>query len=86
MDHALVTETGESFLTHAQLVRHIREKCGDAIADYVGEFLGEDARSAANRETLEKIRESLNGIGSFVSDMEIEIDRAMDLMTKAGIE
>ena len=86
MDLPLVIETGESFLTNRQIIRFIREKCGDAMADYVSEFLGEDAKSAANRETLEKIRESLNSIGAAVSDMEIEIDRAMDLMQKAGIE
>ena len=86
MDHALVTETGESFLTHAQLVRHIREKCGDAIADYVGEFLGEDARSAADMDMLKELYGHIDELESIIGNASIEANRMKALMQKAGIE
>ena len=35
MLHPLVIETGESFLDEEQVFRYIREKCGDAVGQWV---------------------------------------------------
>lgn len=86
MEHNLVIETGESFLTHAQLLRHIREKCGDAIADYLSGFLGEDAVSAKNKDLLKKVRDCLDNISSSLSEMEDEIDTAVTAIENATQE
>lgn len=86
MEYHLVIETGESFLTHASLLRYIREKCGDAIADYLSGFLGEDAKSAANMELLKKVKERLDSASSYLDDFEEELNMAVDLMGKVGIE
>ena len=86
MEYHLVIETGESFLTHASLLRYIREKCGDAIADYLSGFLGEGAKSAANMELLKKVKERLDSASSYLDDFEEELNMAVDLMGKVGIE
>ena len=86
MEYPLVIETGETFLTHRTLLRFIREKCGDAVAEYLSGFLGEDAKSAANIELLKKVKDHLYSAGSVLAELEAELDNAADLMDKAGIE
>ena len=86
MDQALVTETGESFLSHRALIRHIREKLGDAIADYVAEFLGEDAKSAANKKTLAAMRECLEQAYASIADADNEMEKVSRMMAKMGVE
>lgn len=78
MDHPLVTRDGETFLTDEQLVRHIREKCGDEIGRYVEEKIlyGESVQDVKKRiqDALEKlwdisiteIENSLNGAVSIL--------------------
>lgn len=51
-DYPLVTETGETFLTNGQLCRFIREKCGDAVGEFVEGVL--DVNRTAN-EVLQKL-------------------------------
>lgn len=86
MEYHLVIETGESFLTHASLLRYIREKCGDAIADYLSGFLGEDAISEKNKGLLKKVRDCLDNISSSLSEMEDEIDTAVAAIENATQE
>lgn len=83
MEYHLVIETGESFLTHASLLRYIREKCGDAIADYLSGFLGQDAVSAKNKDLLKKVRGCLDNIDGLLSEMSDEIETAMSEVEKA---
>ena len=83
MEYHLVIETGESFLTHASLLRYIREKCGDAIADYLSGFLGQDAVSAKNKDFLKNVRDCLNNIDRSISEMSDEIETAMSTVEKA---
>ena len=86
MEYPLVIETGETFLTHRTLLRHIREKCGDAVAEYLSGFLGEDAKSAANMDLLKAVKSHLDGAGSALVEFEEEINNAVSMMEKAGIE
>ena len=86
MDYPLVIETGETFLTHRSILRFIREKCGDAVAEYLSRFLGEDAKSAANMDLLKAIKSHLDGAGSAFVELEEELNNAVSLLEKAGIE
>ena len=86
MEYPLVIETGETFLTHRTLLRFIREKCGDAVAEYLSGFLGEDAKSAANLDLLKSIKSHLDGAASGMIELEEELNNATSLMEKAGIE
>ena len=86
MEYPLVIETGETFLTHRTLLRFIREKCGDAVAEYLSAFLVEDAKSVKNAEMLKRVRECVDSISTSISEMDVEISNAMSELEKAGIE
>ena len=85
MQLPLVIETGESFVTNRQVIRYIRDKCGDAIADYVGEFLGEDTKSMDTMELLKKIRRCLGAAENDILEAGSDIDRACNMMEEAGV-
>ena len=85
MEYALVTETGESFLTHTQLLRHIREKCGDAIADYLEDLLGENPKSAASKELLHNLRCDLECVSNDIDQMAQSISVMVSRMEQAGV-
>ena len=86
MEYPLVIETGETFLTHGSMLRFIREKCGDAVAEYLAPFMGEDAKSAANMDLLKAVKSHLDSAGSALAEFEEEINNAVSMMEKAGIE
>lgn len=85
MEYALVTETGESFLTHTQLLRHIREKCGDAIADYLEDLLGENPKSAASKDLLHNLRYDLESMSNDIDQMAQSISVMVSRMEQAGV-
>lgn len=86
MEYPLVIETGETFLTHRTLLRFIREKCGDAVAEYLSGFLGEDATVLKNIALLAKVKEYLNNLVADMAEMDEDLAVAIDEMDKAGIE
>ena len=86
MDYPLVIETGEAFLTHRSLLRYIREKCGDAVAEYLSAFLGEDAKSAANKDFLKGVKTHLDNVASVLEEFESELDNAIALMENVKTE
>lgn len=79
----LVIETGESFLTNRQIVRHIRDKCGDAMADYIAAHLGENRESAGIKLCLQNLRETIGQMESDIEDIEDEIRNAKELLKEA---
>ena len=79
----LVIETGESFLTNRQIVQHIRDKCGDAMADYIAVYLGENRESAGIKLWLQNLRETIGQIESDIEDIEDEIRNARELLKEA---
>ena len=85
MQYPLVTETGETFLSHRTLLRFIREKCGDAVGEYLAQFLGEDAEILKNAELLKQVKEHLDSLARDLSDMDAELGSALSLMEKAGV-
>ncbi len=86
MQYPLVIETGESFLSHRTLLRFIRDKCGDAVAEYLAQFIGEDAEILKNAELLKRVKEHLDSIASNMDEMDAELGSALSLMEKAGVE
>lgn len=79
----LVIETGESFLTNRQIVRHIRDKCGDAMADYIAVYLGENGNQAEIQSWLQNLRETIGRMESDIEDIEDEIRNAKELLKEA---
>lgn len=79
----LVIETGESFLTNRQIVRHIRDKCGDAMADYLAVYLGENGNQEEMQSWLQNLRETIGRMESDIEDIEDEIRNARELLKEA---
>lgn len=86
MEYALVTETGESFLTHTQLLRHIREKCGDAIAYYLEDLLGENPKSEASKKLLHNLRCDLESMSNDIDQLAQSVSVMVSRMKQAGVE
>lgn len=86
MEYPLVIETGETFLTHRTLLRFIREKCGDAVAEYLSGFLGEDAKSVKNAEMLKTVKGFIDNLAADFAEADADLSNAVSLLEKAGIE
>ena len=86
MEYPLVIETGETFLTHRTLLRFIREKCGDAVAEYLSGFLGEDSVSLKNAELLKKVKGFIDNLAADFAEADADLANAVSLLEKAGIE
>lgn len=85
MEYALVTETGETFLTHTQLLRHIREKCGDAIFYYLEDLLGENPKSAASKDLLHNLRCDLESMSNDIDQLAQTVSVMVSRMEQAGV-
>lgn len=86
MEYPLVIETGETFLTHRTLLRFIREKCGDAVAEYISGFLGEDSVSLKNAELLKTVKGFIDNLAADFAEADADLSNAVSLLEKAGIE
>ena len=86
MEYPLVIETGETFLTHRTLLRFIREKCGDAVAEYLSGFLGEDSVSLKNAELLKMVKKYIDNLAADFAKADADLSNAVSLLEKAGIE
>ena len=86
MEYPLVIETGETFLTHRTLLRFIREKCGDAVAEYLSGFLGEDSVSLKNAELLKTVKGFIDNLAADFAEADADLENAVSLLEKAGIE
>ena len=86
MEYPLVIETGETFLTHRTLLRFIRDKCGDAVAEYISGFLGEDSVSLKNAELLKTVKGFIDNLAADFAEADADLENAVSLLEKAGIE
>lgn len=86
MEYPLVIETGETFLTHRTLLRYIREKCGDTVAEYLSGFLVEDAESLKNAELLKTVKGFIDNLVADFAEVDADLANAVSQMEKAGIE
>ena len=57
--YPLVNDDGETFLTDGQLFRYVREKCGDAVADFLMERIETDEMPIGGTVLLKKLKSKL---------------------------
>ena len=70
LDHPLVIETGETFLTDAQVLRYIREKCGDAMAWYITTRIDTDELPVGGTDFSRRLKEAIERILNDIDSME----------------
>lgn len=82
-EYPLVTEFGETILNDGQLIRHIREKCGDEIARSLEDRLcGE-----IYKDTMDKIKSAFKILDAIdFTDIGMDIQRASDLLESVVYE
>ena len=80
LDHPLVIETGETFLTDAQMIRFIRERCGDSCAEYLTTRIETDEMPLGGTQFLRRLKESLMDLSRELDDVETVIDKTIDLI------
>lgn len=73
MTYPIVTSKGETILDDVWLIRHIREKCGDEIADALEETL--DMRGGSQKEK----KATMEDIATIRSDLS-DIDEALEAL------
>lgn len=73
MGHPLVIETGETFLTDAELLRFIRIKCGDAVADYLITRIDTDEMPIVGWNFIRKLKDALDSLDTEIDDVVDEI-------------
>lgn len=78
-DYPFTTETGDTIMNDQWLVRAIREKCGDAIADYVEKRIGADYLSPEMLVTVEKLARSISQLEHEVEEISALLDDAEDM-------
>ena len=78
-DYPFTTETGDTIMDDQWLVRAIREKCGDAIADYVEKRIGADYLSPEMLVTVEKLARSISQLEHEVEEISALLDDAEDM-------
>ena len=78
-DYPFTTETGDTIMNDQWLVRAIREKCGDAIADYVEKRIGADYLSPEMMVTVEKLARSISQLEHEVEEISALLDDAEDM-------
>ena len=78
-DYPFTTETGDTIMNDQWLVRAIREKCGDAIADYVEKRIGADYLSPEMLVTVEKLARSISQMEHEVEEISALLDDAEDM-------
>lgn len=78
-DYPFTTETGDTIMNDQWLVRAIREKCGDAIADYVEKRIGADYLSPEMLVTVEKLARSISQLEHEVEEISALLDDAENM-------
>ena len=77
-DYPLVTETGETFLTNGQLCRFIREKCGDAVGEFVESALEVKKTGEGIMQRLNRVLDLLGNID--LSEVEIAVGKVQSIV------
>ena len=81
--YPLVNDDGETFLTDIQLFRFVREKCGDAVADFLeGRILKAD-ETLCGADLLNKMKIMVEGVQAHITELENEMDGVMGLIEQS---
>lgn len=78
--YPLVNDDGETFLTDGQLFRFVREKCGDAVADFLMERIETDEMPIGGTDLLKKLKGMLETLQTDLTELDNDADSIMNLI------
>ncbi len=78
--YPLVNDDGETFLTDIQLFRFVREKCGDAVADFLEERIRKAEETPSSTDLLKRARIMMEDVQAHITELENETDGVMGLI------
>ena len=78
--YPLVNDDGETFLTDGQLFRFVREKCGDAIADFLMERIETDEMPVGGTDVLKKLKGMLETLQTDLTELDNDADNILNLI------
>ena len=78
--YPLVNDDGETFLTDGQLFRFVREKCGDAVADFLMQRVETDEIPLGGTDFLKKLKSKMEELQTDLTEVENDIDGILNLI------
>lgn len=78
--YPLVNNDGETFLTDGQLFRFVREKCGDAVADFLMERIETDEMPIGGTDVLKKLKGMLEALQTDLTELDNDADNILNLI------
>lgn len=78
--YPLVNDDGETFLTDGQLFRFVREKCGDAVADFLMERIETDEMPVGGTDVLKKLKGMLETLQTDLTELDNDADNILNLI------
>lgn len=78
--YPLVNDDGETFLTDGQLFRFVREKCGDAVADFLMERIETDEMPIGGTDVLKKLKGMLETLQTDLTELDNDADNILNLI------
>lgn len=78
--YPLVNDDGETFLTDGQLFRFVREKCGDAVADFLMERIETDEIPIGGSDVLKKLKGMLETLQTDLTELDNDADNILNLI------
>ena len=78
--YPLVNDDGETFLTDGQLFRFVREKCGDAVADFLMERIETDEIPIGGTDVLKKLKGMLETLQTDLTELDNDADNILNLI------
>ena len=78
--YPLVNDDGETFLTDGQLFHFVREKCGDAVADFLMERIETDEMPVGGTDVLKKLKGMLETLQTDLTELDNDADNILNLI------
>lgn len=78
--YPLVNDDGETFLTDGQLFRFVREKCGDAVADFLMERIETDEMPIGGSDVLKKLKGMMETLQTDLTELDNDADNILNLI------
>lgn len=78
--YPLVNDDGETFLTDIQMFRFVREKCGDAVTDFLEERIRKADETPSSTDLLKRARIMMEDVQAHITELENETDGVMSLI------
>lgn len=78
--YPLVNDDGETFLTDGQLFRFLREKCGDAVVDFLMERIETDEMPIGGSDVLKKLKGMMETLQTDLTELDNDADNILNLI------